>query len=281
MKGYKPILLFCAVLCFATSCKKEFDMTPVQKTVLENNTLSLIHVNHGWEIDIVYDSLNSFVELEYSAYLEDYILVREINNWLEIGFNQEVYPLAGSVYKATVHTREKENLSIRAENESVIALKEPFMLTESIDMELIDASTCSEFSVAAPSCSILVTKDSQLLNVIYTGTNCSVLVTKNSACKGIFNVEQSFNASAQISSQVIVFGGSIPSATLGAGNESTINMAQANVETMNVNLADGSEATVNVSSRISGFLTEVSTLYYKGHPQLDVECSEDSQLIPF
>ena len=281
MKTTKSILILCVALCFATSCKKEADMTLVQKTILENNTLSLIHVNHGWEVDIVYDSLNSFVELEYSAYLGDYVLVREINNWLEIGFSQKVYPLAGSVYKATVHTMEKEHLNIRAENESVIALKGSFVLTESIDMELTNASTCSEFTVAAPSCSILVTEDSQLLNVLFTGTNCSVLATKNSSCKGIFNVEQSFNASAQISSQVIVFGGSMPSATLEAKNEGTINMAQANVETMNVNIAGSSEATVNVSSLISGFLHEGSTIYYKGHPQLDVECSEDSQLIPF
>lgn len=256
-------------------------MTLVQKTVLEDNTLSLIHVNHGWEVDIVYDSLNSFVELEYSAYLDDFILVREINNWLEIGFNQKVYPLASSVYKATVHTMEKEHLSIRAENESVIALKGPFVLTESIDMELINASTCSEFTVAAPSCSILVTEDSQLLNVIYTGTNCSVLVTKNSACKGIFDVEQSFNAGAKISSQLIVFGGSIPSATLGAGDESTINMAQVEVEEMNVNMASASEAMVHVTNTLSGFLLEGSTIYYKGHPMIDVDCSEDSQLIPF
>ena len=281
MKTIKTILILCVALCFATSCKKEADMTLVQKTILENNTLSLIHVNHGWEVDIVYDSLNSFVELEYSAYLGDYVLVREINNWLEIGFSQKVYPLAGSVYKATVHTMEKEHLNIRAENESVIAMKGPFVLTESIDMELINASTCSEFTVAAPSCSILVTEDSQLLNAIYTGTNCSVLATKNSSCKGIFDVDQSFHASAKISSQVIVFGGSIPTATLGAGDESTINMAQANVETMNVNIAGSSEATVNVSSSISGFLLEGSTIYYKGHPQLDVECSEDSRLIPF
>ena len=281
MKALKPLLFLCAALCFATSCNKEADMTLVQKTVLENNTLSQIHIDDAWEVNIVYDSLNSFVELEYSAYLEDFILVREINNWLEIGFNQKVYPLAGSVYKATVHTMEKEHLNIRAENECVITLKGPFALTEVIDMELINASTCSEFTVAAPSCSILVTKDSQLLNAIFTGTNCSVLATKNSSCKGIFNVEQSFNAGAKISSQVIVFGGSIPSATLEAGDEGTINMAQVEVEEMNVHLAGASEATVNVTETLSGFLLEGSTLYYKGHPQIDVDCSDDSQLIPF
>ena len=281
MKTIKTIFILFVVLCLSASCKKEADMTLVQKTVLENNTLSLIHVNHGWEVDIVYDSLNSFVELEYSAYLEDFILVREINNWLEIGFSQKVYPLAGSVYKATVHTMEKEHLNISAENECVINMDGRFELEEGFDIDLHNSTVCSGLEVYASSCSILVTEDSQLLNVIYTGTNCSVLATKNSSCKGIFNVEHSFNASAQISSQVIVFDGSMPSATLEAKNAGTINMAQTNVETMNVNLTGKSQAMVHVTETLSGFLLEGSTIYYKGHPQIDVDCSDDSQLIPF
>ena len=105
MKTIKNMLIFCVALCFATSCQKEADMTLVQKTVLENNTLSQIHVDDAWEVTIIYDSLNSFVELEYSAYLEDNVSVGEINGWLTIGFNDKVYPLTGSVFKAKVHIR--------------------------------------------------------------------------------------------------------------------------------------------------------------------------------
>ena len=281
MKALKPLLFLCAALCFATSCNKEADMTLVQKTVLENNTLSQIHVDDAWEVTIVYDNLNSFVELEYSAYLEDNVSVGEINGWLTIGFSDKVYPLIGSVFKATVHTREKEHLFISAENACVLHMEGLFELEESIDLDLHNASVCSEFTVVAPSCSILLAEDSQLIGFQYNGTNCSVLVSKNSACKGIFNVEQSFNASAHIQSQLIVFGGSIPSATLEADDEGTINMAQVEVEEMNVHLAGASEATVNVTETLSGFLLEGSTLYYKGHPQIDVDCSDDSQLIPF
>ena len=84
-----------------------------------------------------------------------------------------------------------------------------------------------------------------------------------------------------ISSQLIVFGGSMPSASIEVKEAGTINMAQVEVEEMNVHLAGASEATVNVTETLSGFLLEGSTLYYKGHPQIDVDCSDDSQLIPF
>ena len=106
-------------------------------------------------------------------------------------------------------------------------------------------------------------------------------MTKGSACKGRFDVEESFNASALISSQIIVFGGSIPSASIEVKEAGTINMVQAEVNNMNVYLEGASEATVNVSDTISGFLLSASTLYYKGHPQINIDCSEDSQLIPF
>lgn len=280
MKALKPILILCLSILFIASCKKEVDMTLKQKTVLENNTLSRIHIDDGWEVTIVYDSLKSFVELEYSAYLENYISVKETNDWLSIGFTGKVYPEIGSVFKAKVHIREKESLAIRAESASIITMEGPFEL-ESMDIELIDASVCSGFEVSAKSCSILATGASQLLGVDYHGKNCVVLVTKNSSCKGSFDVEQSFNASAYISSQIIVFSGSIPSAVLGAKEEGTISMAQVEVENLDINLTNSSEATVNVTGSISGFLSSASTLYYKGHPQIDVECSEDSQLIPF
>lgn len=280
MRTLKPILFLCMMLCFASSCKKEADMTLVQKTLFENASIDQIYVFDAWEVTIVADD-HSYVELEYSAYLEPGLQVEMEESRLEIGFTQYVNPLSGSVFKATVHTTEKEALSIRANDASIITLQGPFELENSIDIELIDASVCSGFEVSSPSCSILATNASQLLGANYHGKDCVVLVTKSSSCKGSFNVEQSFNASALISSQIVVFGGSTPSAVLAGKDASIINMAKVEVGDMNVNLAEGSEATVNVTGSISGFLSSASTLYYRGNPQIDVDCSEDSQLIPF
>ena len=280
MKAIKPILLLCVALCFATSCKKEVDMTLVQKTLFENTDISEIYIFDGWEVTIVADN-HSYVELEYSAYLEPGLQVNMEDARLEIGFTSNVNPVIGSVFKAIVHTAEKEALSIRANDASVITMEGPFELESLFRIELIDASVCNGLKVSAESFDVLATGASQLLGVDFQGKDCVLLVTKSSACKGRFNVEQSFNASAVISSQIIVLGGSIPSAVLEGKDEGTINMAQVEVNDLHVNLAGGSEATVHVIGNMSGFLSSASTLYYKGHPQIDINCSEDSQLIPF
>ena len=280
MKAIKPILLLCVALCFATSCKKEVDMTLVKKTVFENADISQIYVFDAWEVTIVSDD-HSYVELEYSAYLEPGLQVKMEESRLEIGFTNYVNPIIGSVFKAIVHTSEKEALAIRAEDASVITMEGPFELESSIDIELIDASVCNGFEVSTELCSVLATNASQLLGLDYHGKNCVVSVTKNSSCKGRFDVEQSFNASAYISSQIIVFGGSMPAASIEVKNAGTINMVQAEVNDMSVNLDGASEATVNVTETLRGFLLSGSTLYYKGHPVIEVDCSENSQLIPF
>lgn len=279
MKALKPILILCVALCFATSCKKDPDMTLVQKTVYENNDLSLFHLDNGWEVTFIYDSLKSFVELDYSAYLEEYVHVWDTNGWLSIGFNKPVYKPSGSVFKAKVHTSEREHLYMKANNASVITMEGLFEL-EDVNMDLLNGSVCNSFEVTSQSCGIQLTYGSQLYGVNFNGTNCTVYAHKESSCKGYFNVEQSFITGVGISSQLIVFGGYMPSASIEVKEAGTINMVQAEVKDMNVYLDGVSEATVNVTETMSGFLLSASTLYYKGHPQIDVDCSEDSQLIP-
>ena len=48
MKVYKPIILLCVAALFATSCKKDVDMTLIQKTVLENSDIRQIEVSDAW-----------------------------------------------------------------------------------------------------------------------------------------------------------------------------------------------------------------------------------------
>jgi hypothetical protein len=281
MKTLKTILILCAAICCFTSCKKEANMTLMQKTVFENADIHHINVNNGWEVTFVYDSLKSFVELEYSAYLENYISVREENEWLIIGFNSKINTLSGSVFRATVHISQKEALYIMADNASVITMEGPFELEDTMDIDLRNTSVCNGFEVTSQLCGINLTDGSQIYGVNFNGTNCTVYAHKGSSCKGYFNVEQSFTTGVGISSQLIVFGGSMPSADIEVKDAGTINMVQAEVKDMSVYLDSVSEATVNVTETLSGFLLSGSTLYYKGHPQIDIDCSDDSQLIPF
>ena len=255
-------------------------MTLVQKTVFENADIHLINIDNGWEVTFVFDSLQSFVELEYSAYLEEHVSVDEINDWLSIGFNNKINALSGSVFRATVHISQKDALFISADNASIITLEGLFEV-EDMDIDLRNGSVCNGFEVISQLCSISLTDGSQIYGVNFNGTNCAVNAYKGSFCKGYFNVEQSFSTGVSISSQLIVFGGSMHSASIEVKDAGTINMAQAEVQEMSVYLDGASEATVNVTETLSGFLLSGSTLYYKGHPQIDIDCSDDSQLIPF
>ena len=279
MKTIKTILILCVAFCFATSCKKEVDMTLVQKTVFENANIYQVDVDDGWEVTFVYDSLHSFVELEYSAYLEDYVSVTEANEWLIFNFNKQIYKQPGSVFKATVHISHKESLYLRADNASVITMDGLFEV-EDMNIELHNASVCNGFEVTSQLCSIELTYGSQMYGVNFYGTNCTVYAHKESSCKGYFHVEQSFTTGVGISSQLIVFGGSMPTASIEVKDAGTINMVQAEVKDMSVYLDGASEATVNVTETLSGFLLSASTLYYKGNPQINVDCSDDSQMIP-
>ena len=281
MKTIKTILILCVALCIATSCKKEVDMTLVQKTVYENTDISLFHVDDAWEVTFVYDSLNSYVELEYSAYLEEHVSVWDTNGWLNIGFKGYVYKQPGSVFKAKVHTSEREYLYIKANNASIITMEGLFELEDGMNIELHNSSVCNGLAVTTQSCGIDLTYGSQIYGVNFNGKNCTVYAHKESSCKGYFNVEQTFTTGVGISSQLIVFGGSMPSASIEVKDAGIINMAQAEVKDMYVHLSDTSEATVNVAETISGFLLSGSTLYYKGHPQLQVDCDESSSMIPF
>ena len=279
MKTIKTILILCAAVCCFASCKKDVDMTLKQKTVYENTDISLFHVDDAWDVTFVYDSQNSYVELEYSAYLEEYVSVWDTNGWLNIGFKGSVYKQPGSVFQAKVHTSEREHLYIMADDASVITMEGLFEL-EDMNIDLRNASVCNGFEITSQLCGINLTDGSQMYGVNFNGTNCTVYAHKGSFCKGYFNVEQLFTTGVGISSQLIVFGGSMSSASIEVKDAGTINMVQAEVKDMSVYLEGTSEATVNVTETLSGFLLSGSTLYYKGHPQINVDCSDDSRLIP-
>lgn len=281
MKAIRNIIIICATIGCFVSCKKEVDMTLVQKTVYENTDIAMFHIDDAWEVTFVYDSLNSYVELEYSAYLEEHVSVWDTNGWLDIGFKGAVYKHPGSVFKAKVHTSEKEHLYIKSDNASVITMEGLFELEDGMNLELHNGSVCNGFEVTTQLCDITLTNDSHIYGLKVDATNCTVYASKRSSCKGYINVEQSFTTDVVVSSQLIVFGGSMPLASIEVKEASTINMVQAEVNDINVHLDGASEATVNVTETMSGFLLSGSTLYYKGHPQIDVECSDDSQLIPF
>lgn len=279
MKVYKPIFILCVALCFASSCKKEVDMTLMQKTVLENADIRAIEVGNAWQVTVVADS-STFVELTYSAYLEPYLKAKMVGTELEIGFTGNVRPVINSTFRATVHTDKIE--SIEAEDASKLSFTGQFSATsDSLILHLEDASVCTGLNYSGHECKVVIEDASQFLGFNLTSTNGEVWVSDASTCKGTFDMRFHLVANLTDASRLITFGGAASYSMINLQDASLLNTVQTEVGEMHVDLSGASEATVNVSDHMEGSLTEASTLYYKGHPQLDIDCSEDSQLIPF
>lgn len=279
MKTIKTILILCAALCFATACKKEVDMTLIQKTVLENADIRQIEVGDAWQVTVVADS-STFVELEYSAYLEPYLKTKMEGTQLEIGFTSKVYPVMGSVYKAKVHTAHFNR--VEAKDATILNFEGSFYSDDdSLNIVLNDASLCNGLDISGKYNKVSLNDASKFVGFHLDGTNNLVYVKDASVCKGSFETRFHFFALLEDASQLVTFEGATPYGQITLRDGSLVNMAQTEIRELNVNLSGASEATVNVTETMTGSLTDASTLYYKGIPTIDVNCSEDSQLIPF
>lgn len=276
MKAIKTLLILCIAFSFA-SCKKDVDMTLVQKTVLENADIRQIKAFDAWEVTIVADS-NTYVELEYSAYLENNVNVKMQGTQLEIGFTGSTYPVFNSVFRAVVHTNTIE--SIEAEDAAELYFVGHFSATsDTLYVDLEDASVCSGLDYSGHIIAISIADDSDFLDFHLSGYNCEAKVLDASTCKGVYDMSFHLVATLSDASQFITFGGSAPYGMITLRGASVLNAVQTEFREMHVDLSDASEATVDVSERIEGSVKAASTLYYKGHPQMEVECSEDSHVI--
>lgn len=276
MKAIKTLLILCIAFSFA-SCKKDVDMTLVQKTVLENADIRQIKAFDAWEVTVVADS-NTYVELEYSAYLENKVNVKMQGTQLEIGFTGSTYPVFNSVFRAVVHTNTIE--SIEAEDAAELYFVGHFSATsDTLYVDLEDASVCSGLDYSGHIIAISIADDSDFLDFHLSGYNCETKVLDASTCKGVYDMSFHLVATLSDASQFITFGGSAPYGMITLRGASVLNAVQTEFREMHVDLSDASEATVDVSERIEGSVKAASTLYYKGHPQMEVECSEDSHVI--
>ena len=280
MKALKTILILCAAICcFASSCKKEVDMTLMQKTILQNADIRQIEVSDAWDVTVVADS-STFVELEYSAYLEPGLNIKMEGTKLEIGFTGKVFPVTGSVYKAKVHAAHFNR--VEAKDATVLSFEGSFYSDDdSLNIVLNDASLCNGLNISGKYNKVSLNDASRFVGFHLDGTNNLVYVKDASICKGNFETRFHFLALLDGASQLVTFDGAAPYGQIILRGGSLVNMAQTEIRKLHVNLSGASEATVNVTEIVIGSLTDASTLYYKGIPTIDVNCSEDSQLIPF
>lgn len=277
MKALKPLLIFSVAICCFTACKKEVDMTLVQKTVLENADIRQIIVGDAWEVTVIADS-NTYVELEYSAYLEDYIKAKLEAENLEIGFTTRVNPVVNSVFCARVHTPQLEQLEVSGA--ANVQFQGEFS-GNSLTVRLDEVSKCQGLAFSGENCEIRLENTSLLTGFHFVGDQFSGKLENESQFNGEIQASDRLDLELEGASRFFVNkGGETAFSSIKMQNASRLNMVETLVDLMEVELSSKSEATVRVSVLLKGTLKEESTLNYMGHPQLQIESSEDSFVVP-
>lgn len=261
----KSVLVF--ALCFLSlaSCKKDLDMTVLQKTILEDSDFTCIKAERSWQIEIVQDE-KCFIELEYSAYLEPHLKCAVTDGVLGIGFTASGNLASGSVNKAKVHVVDLESLELTSAcnaningsfskrflavlDESSVCVGGNFL--SSVNVELKGASSMKDLS-GEGSFVIALEDDSHFVGRLKFSQPESGFVVTAKKNSSFVNQENSEVAIAEIFSS----------------ENSLVNVSQTIInETVNVNLDENSEAMVHVrdGACVKGALNGCSTLYHYGN----------------
>lgn len=275
MKTIKSILILCVALCFVTSCKK-VDMTLVQKTVFENASITQIKATDAWRVTVIADT-STYVELDYSAYLEESLKVQMEGNELQIGFKDYTYPVIGSAYRATVHVAQIEKLD--ADDAAKVQCEGEFT-GDNLVIELSDAAQCSGLVFTGQNCNIKMEDASVFTGLQVVGSTCKAELEDASQFNGEIKVTEQLDVELDDASRFVNKGGETALANIKVQDASRLNIVETLVNEMHVDITDGSEATVWVDGLLEGWVRNLSTLYYKGHPQLEVDCGDGSFLRP-
>lgn len=275
MKTIKSILILCVTLCFVTSCKK-VDMTLVQKTVFENASITQIKASDAWRVTVVADT-STYVELDYSAYLEESLRVQMEGNELQIGFKNNTYPVIGSAYRATVHVAHIEK--IEADDAAKVQCDGEYT-GDNLLIKLSDAAQCNNLVFTGQTCDIKMEDASVFTGFRFVGNTCKAGLEDASQFNGEIKVIEQLDVELDDASRFVNKGGETALANLKLYDASRLNIVETLVNEMHVEITDGSEATVWVDGLLEGWVRDASTLYYKGHPQMQVDCSDGSFLRP-
>ena len=139
MKKTAIIIAFLGLIAF-TACKKEKepDMTVMDKILYENAVMNEITAEDAWCVQVIQDSI-SYVELKYSAFLEEYLQVTLEGVSLHISLNKSVNMPNNTVMNAIVHTPEVHKIHF---SEAVTASVDGRFPETALTLVLEDASTC-------------------------------------------------------------------------------------------------------------------------------------------
>ena len=192
---------------------------------------------------------------------------------LEIGFAGSVYPAINSVFRAIVHTPQIEKLD--ADEASQVQFIGEF-IGHQLEIELSDASQCNGPVFTGQSCNLKMEDASLLTGLHFVGSSCTAELEHASQFNGQIEAADQLEITLEDASRFVNKGGVTDLSNIKVHAASHLNMVETSVTEMHVDLTGGSEATVWVNGLLEGWAKDASTLYYKGHPQMSVDCEEGS-----
>ena len=270
----KLFVLLLGIFALAGCREKDLDMTLMQKTLYEGATINEITASDAWEVKVVQDE-NTFVELEYSAFLEDYLKIRQEGTSFQIGFNRTLFNLPNNtVMNVTIHTPTVHKLSF---SDAVFAALDNLNLETDMVLELEDAASCRGGHFKGDA--IVKLSDASTCAELYIdGRDCTVELKDASVFKGSLHVSRLLTLSVEDASRLTEYWGEIEQAEAKVSDASHLNMATSWINRMYIEVDDASEATVNVVESLEGTVHDASKLYYSGNPTLNVDCDGTSIL---
>lgn len=269
-------LIIIGLVAFSSCRKKDLDMTLMQQTLFQDEVIREITADDAWELTIVQDDSVQYVELNYSAFLESYLLARKEGEKLSIGFNQTVRVPSGATFNAVIHLKSLSNLTL---SDAVSATLEGEFESPSFVLELNDASTCRGGSFST-NLDAHLSDASKVAEMSFAGVRCRVVLEDASVFKGDIIASERIDIEATDASRLAVYGGITPFATVVLEDASSLNTIPMEITDMQVALKDASEAYVNVTHSITGTLRDASSLYYSGNPDRDLDCDDSSSVTP-
>lgn len=271
------VIFLLSLLAFSGCREKEIDMTVVQETLYDGATINAITAEDAWNVAVVQDE-RTYVELEYSAFLEDYLRVVMEAHELKIGFSRYLNLPSNTVMHATVHTSSVETLHFA---EAVKATLQGEFSGDFLTITLEDAVTCKGGTYHGDGAvSIKLNDASTMVDFEVNGRSCSIELEDASIFKGDLSVTDHLDIVVSDASHLTTYGGHAPQAEVEVSSASSLNLLETEVVTMNITLKDASEASVFVTNTLEGTVQDSSNLYYKGNPSLNIICDETSIIRP-
>jgi hypothetical protein len=267
------------ILCllWLSACRdQELDMSVLNKSLFETVSFTEIEAEDAWNVTVVQDDQRTGIELEYSAFLEDYLHITNDGNRLNIGFTQRLNLPAATVKNATVYVKTIEHIELA---EAATMTLQGTFAGPRLTLKLNDASTLrggcfqGDLEMDLDEASVVVDFTAQ-------GSTCVLELDDVSVFKGTLTATNKLSILAENASRVTTYGGESPEADMQLKNAGFLNVVQTPVGKMNLLVQDASDASVNVINLLEGLVHNGSMVFYQGNPTINLDIDNSSSIYP-